>query len=276
MSGPDGLEGAGSVWTVVLAGGGGTRFGGPKQFFDLGGRPLLEHPLLAAGPVSDGLVLVLPSALLDRWQPGPEVAALNVLVTTGGAARADSVRAGLAAVPDTAGVIVITDAAHPLATTDLYRRVVDAVRDGADAAVPGLPLTEVVKEVAPGDAGRGPAAGHQPALVAGRSLDRETHRLVQTPHAFRADLLRMAHRDAARSPAAGSGLLAVEDSAMVAAFGASVVVVPGEPMNIHVTTPDELTMARRLLATGPDPADRDIWKGPAGARGSAVTARPLA
>jgi 2-C-methyl-D-erythritol 4-phosphate cytidylyltransferase len=160
-----------------------------------------------------------------------------VLVTSGGATRAESVRAGLAAVPATAGVIVITDAAHPLATADLYHRVVAAVRGGADAAVPGLPLTEVVKEVGPGDAGRGLAD----ALMAGRSLVRETHRLVQTPHAFRADLLRAAHAGATE---------AVEDSAMVAALGAAVVVVPGEPMNIHVTTPEELTMARRLLAAG--------------------------
>ncbi|OHV37818.1 MULTISPECIES: 2-C-methyl-D-erythritol 4-phosphate cytidylyltransferase [Pseudofrankia] len=228
---------AGPVWTVVLAGGGGTRFGGPKQFFDLGGRPLVEHPVLAAGPVSDGVVVVLPPALLDRWRPELTSGTPEVLVTSGGATRAESVRAGLAAVPAAAGVIVITDAAHPLATADLYHRVVAAVRGGADAAVPGLPLTEVVKEVGPGDADR----GLTDALVAGRSLVRETHRLVQTPHAFRADLLRAAHAGATE---------AVEDSAMVAALGAAVVVVPGEPMNIHVTTPEELTMARRLLAAG--------------------------
>jgi 2-C-methyl-D-erythritol 4-phosphate cytidylyltransferase len=227
----------GPVWTVVLAAGGGTRFGGPKQFCDLGGRPLLEHPVVAASPVSDGVVVVLPEALRSSWAAPAGPVSAQVLVTGGGASRAESVRAGLAAVPADAGVIVITDAAHPLASTDLYARVVGAVRAGADAAVPGLPLTEVVKEVTL-QGGDGP-------LVAGRSLARETHRLVQTPHAFRADLLRAAHAGAAE---------AVEDSAMVAALGASVVVVPGEPTNIHVTTPEELTMARRLLTTGNDPA----------------------
>jgi 2-C-methyl-D-erythritol 4-phosphate cytidylyltransferase len=234
---------AGTVWTVVLAGGGGTRFGGPKQFHDLGGQPLLEHPVRSAAPVSDGVVVVLPPALLDRWAAVP-LGTVEVRVTGGGAARADSVRAGLAAVPADAGIVVITDAAHPLASTGLYRRVVNAVRAGADAAVPGLPLIEVVKEVVAAPPGAGTAGGPD-GLVAGRSLVRETHRLVQTPHAFRADLLRAAHAD---GTIRADPVAAVEDSAMVAALGGTVVVVAGEPANIHVTTPEELTMARRLLA----------------------------
>jgi 2-C-methyl-D-erythritol 4-phosphate cytidylyltransferase len=229
------------VWAIVLAAGGGTRFGGPKQFEDLAGLPLLEHPVRAAGAVCDGVVAVLPPNDRDRWAAPP-----GVRVVSGGAMRADSVRAGLAAVPPEAAVIVVTDAAHPLATPALYRRVVDAVLAGAGAAVGGLPLTEVVKEVAEvaEDVAEGvtstPAAG-APAgmLVAGRSLPRETHRLIQTPHAFAAAGLRAAH--------AGGGE-AVEDSAMVAARGVRVVVVDGEPTNIHVTTPAELAMARLLAA----------------------------
>ncbi|EIV95575.1 2-C-methyl-D-erythritol 4-phosphate cytidylyltransferase [Frankia sp. QA3] len=224
----------GPVWTIVLAGGGGTRFGGPKQFFDLGGEPLLAHPVAAARAASDGIVVVVPAGTAESWPPPP-----GVRQVTGGATRAESVRAGLAGVPADAGIIVITDAAHPLATPALYRRVVDEVRAGADAAVPGLPLTEVVKEVRVADEIRSTGGiGPSPRLVAGASLPRETHRLVQTPHAFRADLLRSVHADARE---------AVEDSAMVAEAGGLVVVVPGEPANIHVTTPDELAMARLLL-----------------------------
>jgi 2-C-methyl-D-erythritol 4-phosphate cytidylyltransferase len=220
------------AWAIVLAAGGGSRFGGPKQFADLGGEPMLAHPVRAAREVCHGVVVVLPPALIDRWDPPA-----GVRVVGGGANRAESVRAGLAAVPPTAGVVVVTDAAHPLATPSLYRSVVDTVRAGADAAVPGLPLTEVVKEVVVKEVSDGGTEVGAP-LVAGRSLPRETHRLVQTPHAFRADLLRAAH---AGAPAA------VEDSAMVAERGATVVVVPGEPANLHVTTPEELTMARLLL-----------------------------
>ncbi|MCK9877218.1 2-C-methyl-D-erythritol 4-phosphate cytidylyltransferase [Frankia sp. Ag45/Mut15] len=220
----------GPVWTIVLAAGGGTRFGGRKQFFDLGGEPLVAHPVRAAWAASDGIVVVLPG---DGDSDPDGLATPGVLTVPGGASRAESVRAGLATVPRDAAIIVVTDAAHPLASADLYRRVIAEVRAGADAAVPGLPLTEVVKAVRPE-----PGPGGTERLVAGASLVRETHRLVQTPHAFRADLLRAVHAGAPE---------AVEDSAMVTAAGGRIVVVPGEPANIHVTTPDELAMARLLL-----------------------------
>lgn len=230
----------GTVWTIVLAAGGGTRFGGRKQFFDLGGEPLVAHPVAAARAAGSGVIAVLPAEPAG-WAPPA-----GVTVTVGGATRAGSVRAGLAAVPLDAEIIVITDAAHPLATAALYRRVIDEVRAGADAAVPGLPLTEVVKEVAVAEvavrqlrpAGPGVGAARPPRLIAGASLARETHRLVQTPHAFRADLLRAVHAGAPE---------AVEDSQLVADAGGTIVVVPGEPANLHVTTPDELAMARLLL-----------------------------
>ncbi|CUU58728.1 2-C-methyl-D-erythritol 4-phosphate cytidylyltransferase [Parafrankia irregularis] len=229
---------SGPAWAIVLAAGGGTRFGGPKQFADLGGRPLVAHPVRAAGLACDGVVVVLPQHLLERWTPPA-----GVLAVPGGAMRADSVRAGLAAVPADAEVIVVTDAAHPLATPALYRAVVAAVRAGADGAVPGLPLTEVVKEVVPQV-----GAGGRTDLVAGASLPRETHRLVQTPHAFRASALRAVHADATE---------AVEDSAMVADAGGRIVVLDGEPANIHVTTPEELDLARLLLKHVQDEGEPD-------------------
>jgi 2-C-methyl-D-erythritol 4-phosphate cytidylyltransferase len=205
------------VWGIVLAGGGGTRFGAAKQYADLGGRTLLDRTLAAAAEVCHGLVVVLADPATEPPSPGRRV--------RGGATRAASVRAGLAAVPDDAAVVVVTDAAHPLATPALYRSVVDAVHEGADAAVPGLPLTEAVATVEP--------SGHTATTVAaaGRVL-------VQTPQAFRAEVLRSAH---------ASGADAVEDSSLVASFGAKVRVVPGDPLNLHVTTPEELALVRRLL-----------------------------
>jgi 2-C-methyl-D-erythritol 4-phosphate cytidylyltransferase len=191
---------------------------------------MVAHTIRAAGAACDGVVVVLPELSLRAWASEfPDLAVQDgVVATAGGATRAASVRAGLEAVPPWAEIIVVTDAAHPLATPDLYRRVVETVRGGADAAVPGLPLTEVVKEV----------VRNGDDVLAGASLRREAHRLVQTPHAFRAEVLRAAHAGAAE---------AVEDSAMVAESGGTVVVVPGEPTNIHVTTPEELAMARLLL-----------------------------
>ena len=239
------------AWAIVLAAGGGSRFGAAKQFADLGGEPMLAHPVRTAGAVCDGVVLVLPADAAAPDDPAARPAARNDVTTrndmmavngaaghawpagvravAGGASRAESVRAGLAATPADTEIIVVTDAAHPLATTELYRRVVEAVRCGADAAVPGVPLTEVVARVVRTGSGLRTAA----------SLPREDHRLIQTPHAFRAGLLRAVHAGAPE---------AVEDSAMVADAGGTVVVVPGEPTNIHVTTPAELEMARLLLA----------------------------
>ena len=238
-SGPAPAESAntGESWAIVLAAGGGTRFGGLKQFADLAGRPMLEHSVRAASTVCARVVAVLPAADLGRW-----TAPAGVLVVAGGATRAQSVRAGLAAVPEGVAVIVVTDAAHPLATPALYRRVVDTVLAGADAAVPGLPLTDVVKEITITE-----TATMGTVMEAGRSLPRENHRISQAPQAFASGWLRDAHATATE---------AVEDSAMVAAAGARVIVVHGEPANIHVTTPEELALAN-LLAPGVLPTEAD-------------------
>jgi len=221
-----------AVWGILLAAGSGARFGGPKQYRDLGGRTLLQRSLDPLLDCCDGVVLVLPggappSGPSGRAEPGW---GHRVAVVDGGATRAGSVRAALAAVPPGAGIIVVADAAHPLASAALVRLLVDQVEAGADGAIPGLPLTEVIGKVS--------ADG---VLVG--SLPRAGHVLVQTPHAFRADLLRRAHADGADG---------VEDSAMVAALDvdgrpARVVVLPGEPANLHVTTVAELDLARRLV-----------------------------
>ncbi|MDQ1431985.1 MAG: 2-C-methyl-D-erythritol 4-phosphate cytidylyltransferase, partial [Actinomycetota bacterium] len=109
------------MWAVIVAAGWGERFGGPKQFSDLGGARLVDHAIATAAEVCDAVVLVVPDA--TDWQ-GADVDAL----VTGGASRAESVRAGLAAVPISAEVIVVHDAARPLATADLFVAVIEAVR----------------------------------------------------------------------------------------------------------------------------------------------------
>jgi 2-C-methyl-D-erythritol 4-phosphate cytidylyltransferase len=135
------------------------------------------------------------------------------------------VRAGLAAVPAGATVIVVHDAARPLADRDLFERVIAAVRAGADGAVPGLPVPDTIKRVGPsGD------------VI--ETLDRPALRAVQTPQAFAADVLRRAH--------AGGGE-ATDDAALVEAAGGRVVVVDGDPANLKVTGPDDLVRAEGLL-----------------------------
>ncbi len=215
----------GGVWAIVVAGGGGRRFGGPKQFEDLHGRRVLDWSLAAAAAACDGVVPVVPADRLDG-EPAPGA-------VSGGATRSESVRAGLAAVPHDAAIVVVHDAARPLAGADLFRRTVAAVRAGADAAVPGIPVTDTVKRV---DDGRVTETVDRTSLVA-----------VQTPQAFRADVLRRAHAGAPE---------ATDDAGLVEALGGLVVVVKGDPRNLKLTSPDDLIVARALLAgTGDGPGN---------------------
>lgn len=205
-----------TVWAVVVAGGGGTRFGAPKQFAMLQGRPLLAWAVEAARGAADGVVLVLPA---DRTGAayGADVA------VPGGDTRSASVRAGLAAVPDDAEIVVVHDGARPLATAALFRAVVAEVRDGADGAVPGLPVADTLKAV---DHGSVVSTVPRTGLVA-----------VQTPQAFRSDVLRAAHRDEPE---------ATDDAALLELAGATVRVVPGDPRNLKVTTPADLEVVAAL------------------------------
>ena len=118
------------TWAIVVAAGGGSRFGAAKQFTRLGDVSVLDRAVGVAGSACDGVVVVLPAGS-DWTAPG------GVRIATGGDTRSASVRSGLACVPDDADVVVVHDAARPLATAALFARVVAAVRAGADAAVPG-------------------------------------------------------------------------------------------------------------------------------------------
>jgi 2-C-methyl-D-erythritol 4-phosphate cytidylyltransferase len=216
------------VWSIVVAGGAGRRFGRLKQFSELGGRPVLAWAVEACRTRSAGVVLVLPDAPATE---APDRHGADAVVA-GGATRADSVRSGLAAVPDDAAVIVVHDAARPLASSALFDAVLAAVTDGgADGAVPGVPPSDTIKAV--DESGR-----------VTDTLDRTRLVAVQTPQAFRAALLRRAHAEA---PAAA----ATDDAMLVEAVGGVVQVVPGDPGNLKITDPDDLDLAERLLAARP-------------------------
>ena len=211
------------VWSIVVAGGAGSRFGDRKQFSSLGGRPVLEWAVEACRRSSAGVVLVLPADLDDTDHHGADA------VVAGGATRADSVRCGLAAVPDDAEVIVVHDAARPLASPRLFEAVITAAgADGVDGAVPGVPPSDTIKAV--------DGAGSVTS-----TLDRRTLVAVQTPQAFRAGVLRRAHAHADTG--------ATDDAMLVEALGGTVRVVPGEAANLKITDPDDLGAAERLLAS---------------------------
>jgi 2-C-methyl-D-erythritol 4-phosphate cytidylyltransferase len=207
-----------TTWAIIVAGGTGSRFGAPKQFADLAGRPMVAWSLETARQTCHGVVLVVPAGSPgEPWDAD--------VVVSGGASRSQSVRAGLAAVPDEAQIIAVHDAARPLARPALWAAVLDAVAAGADGATPSSPVTDTVKEVGPD----------------GRLLTLDRSRLVavQTPQAFRAELLRRAHR---------AGADATDDAALVEAAGGRVVLIDGPPDNVKVTSPTDLILVSALAS----------------------------
>jgi 2-C-methyl-D-erythritol 4-phosphate cytidylyltransferase len=207
-----------NVWGVVVAAGSGARFGGAKQYESLGDRRVVDWSLAATRPACAGVVLVVPPGREDEPEPAADA------VVAGGASRSDSVRAGLARVPTDAEVVVVHDAARPLASPALFAAVVAAVVGGADAAVPCVAVPDTVKQL---DGQR---------VVA--TIDRASLGLVQTPQAFRADALRAAH---------SRGGDATDDAAMIEAAGGTVVAVPGESRNRKITTDDDLVFMRAVV-----------------------------
>ena len=202
------------VWTVVVAAGAGTRFGGPKQYEQLGDRRVLDWAVSTARAVSDGVVIVVPGT--DAAREGG---------VAGGATRSDSVRSGLSRVPTDATIVCVHDAARPFASEFFYGEVIDAVAAGADGAIPGVAVTDTIKLV--GEDGR---------VV--ETPDRSRLRAIKTPQAFRAEVLRRAH---------ASGGQGTDDAALVEAVGGRVVVVDGDQLNRKLTTPDDLEWARAVV-----------------------------
>lgn len=208
-----------TVWTIVVAAGSGLRFGRAKQFEVIGGRRIVDWAVEQAHKHSVGVVVVLPPG--QTYGPGE---------VEGGSTRSESVRRGLAAVPKDATIVCVHDAARPFASHPIFQRVISAVVDGADAAVPGIPVVDTIKQVNETD-------------VVVSTPRRETLRAVQTPQAFRASSLRRAHEHHDEG---------TDDAALIERIGGEVVVVEGEVVNRKITTPEDLEWAvahaDRLLA----------------------------
>jgi 2-C-methyl-D-erythritol 4-phosphate cytidylyltransferase len=213
-----------SIAAVVVAAGQGTRFGALKQFTLFDGETVAARSVRTSRSVANHVVLVVPG-IYEGDGEGAD------LVVFGGASRAASVRSGLAHCLD-AEIVVVHDAARPLASAALFLSVVDAVRAGADAAIPGLKLTDTVKQVV--------TEGEDTIVTA--TLTRDELMTVQTPQAFRREVLERAH---------ASGDEASDDAALVEALGGRVVVVDGEPYNFKITQLSDLALLGALDRSHP-------------------------
>jgi 2-C-methyl-D-erythritol 4-phosphate cytidylyltransferase len=211
----------GRVWAVVVAGGSGERYGERKQFALLAGRRVVEWSVEAARSVAEKVVVVVPAdATTDSY--GAD------FVVAGGPTRSASVRAGLAVLGPDVDVVVVHDAARPLATPALFKAVVDALDADTAGAICAVAVTETIKAV----------EGVGPARRVRATVDRSALVSVQTPQAFVASVLREAH---------GEGAEATDDAALVESLGATVRAVEGDPRNLKLTTPLDLAIAEQLL-----------------------------
>lgn len=216
-----------TVGAIVPAAGRGERLAAeqPKALVHLGGAPLLVHAARMLQSLSDieCVVIAAPADHVD------EVRQLvpDATVVCGGETRQESVRRALAALPADVDIVLVHDAARALAPVSLAERVLAAVHNACDVVVPGLPVTDTVKQV--------DAAGH----VLG-TLDRTTLRVVQTPQGFRRSVLEAVHRDPGSADA-------TDDAGLAEAAGIEVCVVAGEPEAFKVTTPFDLAVAEAVL-----------------------------
>lgn len=216
------------VVAIVVAAGSGVRLGGevPKAVRPLAGRPLVSWSVaaLAGGGVTE-VVVVVGDGLQDVFAEALAEAPIPWRIVIGGATRQESVARGIAALPP-GEIVLVHDAARPLVPAEVVRGVVEAVRSGAPAVIPVVPMSDTIRQVA--------GAG---SVV----VDRSGLRAVQTPQGFARDVLVSAH-------AATAGREYTDDAAVCEASGYEVLLVPGSREALKITEPYDLAVAEAIVA----------------------------
>jgi len=215
---------------LIVAAGRGERlgFGRPKALVPLCGQPMLAWSVasLQAVPAVSQIVVALPADALDAAPDG-------VTAVAGGVQRSQSVRAALAAASADADLVIVHDAARPLATPDLFTQALEALAlaPEADAVIAATRVSDTIKEVA--DDGR----------TVTRTLDRARLWAVQTPQVFRRAALERALAEASDELLAR----ATDDAWLIERAGGVVHVIGSDPGNLKITTPEDLRVAELLL-----------------------------
>lgn len=216
-------------YVVIVAGGQGVRMGAdrPKQFLEIGGKPILRHTIerfLAFDP-SFEVIVVLPSAQKDWWREYCRQSGFleRYSIVSGGITRFHSVQNALRYVGNE-GLVAVHDGVRPLVCRPLLERIFAAAEE-APAVIPAVPVVESVRKV------------EEEASV---PVSRDGLVLVQTPQVFAAEVLRKAY-DQPFSPSF------TDDASVVEASGVRVHVVPGDRMNLKITTPEDLQYAESLV-----------------------------
>ena len=212
------------VALLIPAAGSGERFGAPipKALVQLNGRTLIEHALLNLGPVATQIIVAAPAGYEDKFR---EILGDAVTVVTGGSTRTKSVKIALESIAQDIEYVLVHDAARPLASGELGKRIVEALAAGDVAVIPALAVTDTIKEV---DASN--------YVVS--TPNRERLRAVQTPQGFARETLVKAHMQ---------NIEATDDGALVEAMRGKVKLIEGENCAPKITNPEDLATALKYL-----------------------------
>lgn len=219
-------------YVVIVAGGKGLRMGGdvPKQFLLLGGKPVLMRTIerFHAFDAQLQIILVLPPDQQGYWH---ELCLahhfkLPYLLADGGATRFESVRNGLALIPnDAQGVVAVHDGVRPMVSVKVIERCF-AMACKAQAVIPVTPVVETLRQIMPDGVSQ--------------TVNRDAYRLVQTPQTFDLQLLKQAYQQPYSTAF-------TDDASVVEALGMQITMVEGNKENIKITTPFDLDVCERLL-----------------------------
>lgn len=234
------MTGMDTFAVILPAAGRSSRFGDARQkkvYADLDGRAVwlrAAEPFLNRDDVAQIILAIAPEdrELVER-RYGSNIAFLNIRLVDGGAERADTIARALEAIDPSCEFVAVHDAARPCVTSELIDAVFAAARRHG-AASPGVPVADTLKRVNDG------------TVV--ETVSRAGLVGVQTPQAFRRDLLVRAYANRSRL-----GSVPTDDAQLVEAIGQACHVVDGSPMNLKITTALDLRLASAVLRAMPEP-----------------------
>lgn len=212
------------VAVIIPAGGSGERLGAriPKALVQIAGKTLIEHAVANMAPIASQIIVAAPAGYEEQFR---KLLGTDVTVVTGGLTRTLSVKKALAHVNKTNDFILVHDAARALASTELALRVIDSLRAGEKAVIPGLAVTDTIKRI------------DQDNYVT-KTYPRSQLRTIQTPQGFTRKVLMRAHE---------SKDDVTDDAGLVEDRGIEVKVIVGEERAFKITTMKDLATAQHIL-----------------------------
>ena len=213
-----------NIAVIIPAGGSGERLGAnmPKALVQLGGKTLIEHAVAQMAPIADQIVIAAPAGYEDQFR---SLLGTDVTIVTGGITRTESVKAALSVLSKDLRYVLVHDAARPLASADLARRIIKELEAGADAVIPGLKVADTIKRV------------NIDGFVT-KTPNRTKLRAIQTPQGFTYETLVTAHKSKSD---------ATDDAGLVEELDIPVKVILGEERALKITTPEDFQRAYRFL-----------------------------